>query len=558
MYKIALFDITGIQDFIFASNKLKENIGASLYVAELFNSMLSNQLRLSAGEKKVITNWDEQDRLSILDDESVATEIIYLGGGNAMLIFRDESLLKELVFQISAKVLKESYGQLAFAVGVVDSDLNESFEEIQKKLVEDLAIKKGELTRTSPMLGIGITRQGATDDLPAKEKYLGPDQNKGEYLSASAIMKRDIAHRAQKGSRKAEFVYRILPNEYAGFEFNIDDLGQVEGENHIATIHIDGNNMGKTIRQILKNTTSFEDSAQAMRSISKKINESYETVMRETIKSFMDSVSDEEFRKKHSIKNPGEKIIPIRPVVMNGDDITLITDGRLGISFAEEFLKCIVNTPMEVEGKSYSLSASAGIFISKSHFPFHRAYQMAEDLCSSAKKKGKIIAANCKLDDPGCWIDFHVAQSGVTNSISAVRKQYSVGSQPPDPVANLYEPDNVFEQYNLLWRPWKIDENEEGLCEIANKYNWKHFKHIFNEFSKWPKNRVKRLRNELIHGFEAAEKLVQEFISRDKKLPKFQGSNDLQYEENHNPTRQTIYFDALELTDFYIQIGGKK
>ena len=64
-------------------------------------------------------------------------------------------------------------------------------------------------------------------------------------------------------------------------------------------------------------------------------------------------------------------------------------------------------------------SSCAGVAIVKAKYPFYRAYELAEELCTNAKKMNK--------EKGGDWIDFQLAYSGLGNTLEDVRTmQYKV------------------------------------------------------------------------------------------------------------------------------------
>ncbi len=74
-------------------------------------------------------------------------------------------------------------------------------------------------------------------------------------------------------------------------------------------------------------------------------------------------------------------------------------------------------------------SSCAGIAIVKTKYPFYRAYQLAEELCTNAKKKRK-DSGNKRGE--GNWIDFHLAYGGLGNSLEEIRiLQYQNSNNKP-------------------------------------------------------------------------------------------------------------------------------
>ena len=406
-----------------------------------------------------------------------------------------------------------------------------------KKLIPEIKKKKYEFNQTYPLLGISITREGNTDGLPAQKKI------DDEYISLSAHLKRLEAE-------PSYFTHRMKLNKDYQFPIYFDELGQSKGENHIAVVHIDGNNMGKTIEKLLKDEKDYEKAVSKIRKFSKDIKTTYELIMGKVINSIVTAMNNEKFCKQLEVNiNKNKMLLPIRPVVLNGDDVTFVCNGKIGVTCAEKFLKEIHNSSIEVDNEKIPLSACAGVAIVKSHFPFYRAYELSEQLCKSAKKKAKTLVGD--KENVGNWLDYHIVFSGLTLGLDEIRANYYQvpGMNKPEDLTYKKYGDVICEakQYNLLWRPWCIAGDTE------EKYMWDKFKLIYQYFTgddkKWPRSKLKALRNEVIKSKVSVDLLVKELKSRGKKLPDVNGTKGNFFIDD----KQTPYFDVLELLDFYTE-----
>ncbi len=554
---LAIYDVVEIQNYIFSSTKLKENIGASILVHKLLEEYLPEAINQVARDKQVPVELDWKNlgnRVPILDEPTKSMiEVIYIGGGNALVAFREntppespESLAYHVTQTLSRILLERTGGPLRFAVAYQPTDFKGLFNEDRKALFRILAKNKQEMMKTVPLLGIGVTMEGTNDGFPAATKEKSEDQ----FISHPADLKRQSRDSSYfKNRLLAAHPDYIFPSEF-------DELGQVEGENFIAIVHIDGNNMGQTIEKILQNQSDYRAAITAMRSVSNAISTAYETVMRQVIERLITIHNTSKLRDILTIQYDAEShklFLPIRPLILNGDDVTFACHGKMGIPLAEEFLKLIsqYTLPIETAGGDNRLSACAGVSIIKSHFPFHRAYQLAEELCASAKRKAKIIAQNSEAGHVGQWMDFHIVFSGVTTSLDHLRKKiYQVpGKDSPEKLITARYGKSLMEhsRYNLLWRPWCIAGE---LPNDLQDQDWNYFQEIFTAFQDretWPRSKLKQLRNECLESSENIDLLLQEYASRGRPLPTINGSNKMFPKDN-----QTPYFDALELIDLYI------
>ena len=96
----------------------------------------------------------------------------------------------------------------------------------------------------------------------------------------------------------------------------------------------------------------------------------------------------------------GIDVIPVVPVILGGDDATVITDGAFAIPFAVAFLEAFEErtgadpfiSSLSDDGK---MTAGAGVAVVRHNFPSHLAYDLAERLASTAKTAGKRMDESC-------------------------------------------------------------------------------------------------------------------------------------------------------------------
>lgn len=87
---LAMYDVRGIQNYIFKSNVAKEIIGASRLVEKIITEGLQSYIEtLEVTEQaKYMKEWETDDAEAFLKDTSIKMQIMFVGGGNAYVLFR--------------------------------------------------------------------------------------------------------------------------------------------------------------------------------------------------------------------------------------------------------------------------------------------------------------------------------------------------------------------------------------------------------------------------------------------------------------------------------------
>lgn len=139
---------------------------------------------------------------------------------------------------------------------------------------------------------------------------------------------------------------------------------------------------------------------------------------------------------------------PVVPVLVGGDDVTVYTDGRYAIPFAEAYIHHyeeltekdeLLKQLAVVAGAKEAgpLTASAGVAIVGRNFPFHIAYDLAEELVSRGKKLGKK-----KREVPCSTINFHVLRDATVLDPDDTLDEYKGRTQRPFLIGH-YAPDRI-------------------------------------------------------------------------------------------------------------------
>lgn len=498
-FAAVIIDTVSIQSYIFSSNKLKENIGASHLVKKIYETELKEALEKVFDDSNVdIKAWEsEPDRLSITNP-SVHFEIGYIGGGNALILFKDKVKAIEFVREFSKLLLKRTPG-LKTAFGLIeDFDLND-FKGSMEELHESLKKNKN---RYFP--NVVLQKHGFTADCPrtGESAEIFKDENDGNFISSVAYAKIEAAEDSKREIKDA--LKDVLKDKYT-ITNDIEKLGQKKDElNYIAVVHIDGNKMGERFM----NCESLPEIRKLSKEVRNATEKAFKSMISELIKRIEKRVLSED--EGFSFGNEDNKtILPVRPIIIGGDEITFVCDGRLALWLAEIFIKEFTNDK--------SLSACGGISIVKTKYPFFRAYEMAEYLT----KKAKMISRD---EENSSYIDFFISSGGWVGE--EIEKNYYWALEG-----------------NLHFGPYRVDGDRN-----RDERHIDNLKEVVKGLKKLPMNKVMKLRDVLYEDKGSAMMFVKELETRGHKLPEIPGKN---YHRSIWLDGRTPYFDAIELMDFY-------
>ena len=536
-YTLTVIDVTGIQSYIFGSNRLAENVGASQLVQQATTTWVRDCLP-TAHNLKPDGSIDPDLRME--DRPELNAEVILRGGGNLLILFRSYPLAKEMVGKLTRRLLEQAPG-LEIAVAHEPCDWTQPLggaEGTHTRLYRRLNQAKQQRQRSAPLLGLGVMLECRSTGLPAVALLpsTGAD-DPGLPVSAEIWAKLDGALQKAADERLTGMLSSATAAGYR-FRRDFDALGGTDGEmSYIAVVHADGNGMGKRFKNLIGAYPQAEHNRAclgALRGLSEAVDTAGKEALAATVQGMMQAFrSPAASRELQAFlaglkQEAGASIIPFRPIVYGGDDVTFVTDGRLGLALAQIYLEEWERAAKALPfgGAAY---ACAGVAIVKSHYPFVRAYELAEQLCAGAKKK--LREAKCEASA----LDWHFALTGIGGTVEQIRKrEYAVknGLLYLRPVS--LRPSNMTPQW----------------------YNWTDFDRVTRAFQSdeaWRdrRNKVKELREVLREGGVAVEQFRRNFNL--PELPELdQKRQDLQ-KQGWDGT-QCGYFDAIEALDFYLPL----
>ena len=495
------------QPFILSSPRLREQIGASFEIT-------------------LLSHWVEEETKELLRLKELPSSFwVSDSSGKVIIRFRDtdgdpKELAKRLIREVTLRALTDAPGLDVTGVfieassGPVDpADLkrldrefseyslnrrpaaarfpqfpflergSESALPASPKLSEDDCSEMRRYARET--LNVPLLTGEDTNFSPptqtvqdAKESLSLPSRVKRALATTSRERQvKDAQNRLKKLGKSLEQEPQLDPTKLAAaFQDGEESEDAKDMLSSVGVVHIDGNGVGAIMRDLkhahdavkkiaikrpdMTIVSEIDDFQSFIMSVNKRLDD----VVKDAIALSWYDV--QELTPKDAQEPTPKTVVPIVPVLVGGDDVTVYTDGRYAIPFAEAYIhhyeeltkdddllsvlaivaggkKADAPERDHFEIDDYiiqepgSLTASAGVAIVGRNFPFHIAYDLAEGLVSRGKKLGK------KKDTVPCsTIDFHVLRDATVLDPDDTLDEYKGRTQRPFLIGH-YAPDRI-------------------------------------------------------------------------------------------------------------------
>jgi hypothetical protein len=402
--------VQGIQSYIFETNRLQDIGGGS----ELIESLSGEGFVDFFAEVGVRYNKDQLLR-------NAAGEISYL--------FTHKGDCEKVVRNFENFIATKMPG-LSVSQAVVE--LSGDFAKLQdasRQVNRQLQIQRNRPTPPSE-LGWMISERARRTGRP------GVDYDKKDGLiDRRQQSKREAAknhwrlHEKLIGSE-----HRIEPKHLA---LNLEDITNGHERSWLAVVHADGNNLGKLIQKLLS-AIPDERLLEGYRKFSKTLESATVAAAQSAYASLLEAIKTKNKAGEQEYDDiiAGKIKLPIRPVVIGGDDLTVILRAEHAVAFTEAYLAAferetkklfsdyVDDLKLKLTDFNDGLTACAGIAIIKSKYPFHYAAHLAEELCSWTKK---VVKQEGFKGAPSA-LHFHKVQASFVEDYKAIiaREQTTV------------------------------------------------------------------------------------------------------------------------------------
>jgi len=393
--------VQGIQDFIFATNRLQEIVGASEIVKSIAN---------------------------IFEDKYNPDEILINTAGNIKAVFSSYDECQKVVLEFSKSISQMAYGiTISQAVVEFDGEAKNYINELEKNL---------KIQRNKPSIPL---------DMSINIMKLNP-----KTARAKINQDEDIATSQKLKANREFYKKNSSVTEFKDFSYMKNSKGK------IAIIHIDGNGLGKIVKDLGEKLSAFSIA--------------------------LDKAT------KDAVKEAKEDYMHIREVIVGGDDVTVICNANDALEFTKNFLTNFEDETKkikELKGIKDKLTACAGIAYCNEKYPFHYAVDLAEALCGVAKKFHNIQSSHYQS-----WNKFVEDELTISDNVKCDFGAYYLNQSPKiDDFIVVLENLRLKESPASRLREWlselyRSDINAQYLLDRIDKIyeNKKEFKKsIFND-----------------------------------------------------------------------------
>lgn len=378
----------GLQGYVLRSDPLKEMVGASEWIESLPRADGTGFLA------KVLADLEVSSPPKVLTDASGAARLLFDAEEDARRLARIWPLLAS---QYAPGL------EVAVALVKVESEgLGPAIEDAER----ELNVNRNEPMVFLPEAGPEVARNRRTG-LPAA-RLVRPldseDDHAGwqEPVDEESARKRQAAQWTSAHTLLNKVVPEDLrslvpqkPDDWARQRLWPLDLTKLATDDnaYIAVIHADANGLGAAMMACVRSLRASRTPDRTYAALCGAIEAASVAAAQAAMRPLLQA-TQAQTRGQHSSKRNGQPVVPARPLVCAGEDFTCVVRAKHAISFAEDYLVALEREtaqrfaalPEPIPGLK-GLTGCAGVVFCRNHFPFSRAYALAERLCAFAKER---------------------------------------------------------------------------------------------------------------------------------------------------------------------------
>ena len=520
-----MFDVRGKQNFIFRTNRLKEIVGGSWIIRDVFCDYLYPTAEMIGGGKGIYGIRKENGRYIDLElppfskeafeqhiSEGYIGEVVYNGGGNFLMLIRDEDTFRKLNYAFT-KTVMEAIGTLRVLATCIDHVNFDDYMGDRSRLYAKHRINEAQESVSAPWSCLPIVLVDRKTSMP----IVRVQRENGEELELSKesdAKRRKYRDEIMRIRREMELHPEKLNEADRYMALNGDELDRLvekKGEDsQLAVIYIDGNSMGAKVEAVTEHAKTYGDCIRVLRDFSKEIQGTY---VEQGIQNALENIRQE-----------GKE--SYRVVIYAGDEINFIVKAKDAFGCADRYLEYLRTQS--------NASACAGIAVFHSHAPYASAYRIAEECCESGKQAMKAAGITT-----ASLIDFHLCQGAIDNSLEKIREK---------------------ENGDICSRPWLIWADEAEASKAADIQNITEIRRLQKLFNQLGRTNVKGLAEAAKTGNDELGTELNRIWSHASSAVRTENKETWQWllKELDNTKRRSLVYDLSITYDLWFSKGEEE
>lgn len=280
-------------------------------------------------------------------------------------------------------------------------------------------------------LKVELQPYACTNELPAGRK-VGLNSKRGDRLTVDVLLRHRLAH---------EFQEENLASDDFDYPFDFEKLvAKASPRNYLGLMDADGNGFGDLLTTLAEGKDGKKPDKQDYKALSELLSET-------TREAFIEAAAKVLKPLLQSQLNPKPIRIPLRVLVMGGDDVFVVGLPQQIIAIANEFCrqfqiiaerrKSQFPSEMDLLKQLPPLTMSAGVVIAHYNFPFLSFQRLANRLLKSAKRRAWGVKKKWheweeqkvqeqdekKPQKPTGSVDFQIITASGTEDLKTIRKE---------------------------------------------------------------------------------------------------------------------------------------
>jgi hypothetical protein len=367
----------GIQTWIFAGGKLRDLAGGSDALEQIPTGFLDAALTACG--------------IAFPDVRKLGAK-----AGGFRLLLRDLEKARKLT-RLLPILIQEWAPGLRYALAMEEFSGKEpdaaNYEALDVALRHAGGLAQVELPPATPLV-LRAQRTGLPAVRLFKYKHPAPGDTL-EAVDAPTYRRRQVFEELKppsqydsKEGRPSSFKSRLFKSDStvkADFAHEINEI--TGGTGYLGLVHADGNGLGQLVLKLTR--PEFGLPSELFAALSEGIRNAAATASRIALEEIVPDLKT-------------CQTIPVRPIVLGGDDATFLMPAHLAVGFTKIYLREFAKETKEPlerireklgseKGKYVprKLTACAGIALVKDHYPFDQASALAHSLCDFAKDQSR-------------------------------------------------------------------------------------------------------------------------------------------------------------------------